>query len=673
VAESCTGSSGACPADGFQSSTTSCVGTSNGGACDGTDSCDGAGHCVDGYLAATSICRTSAGQCDVAESCTGTSGACPANGFQASTTSCVGTSTGGVCDGTDSCDGAGACVDGFVSATTTCRPSAGQCDVAESCTGTSGACPADGFQASTTTCVGTSNGGACDGTDSCDGAGVCVDGYLTATTTCRAATGTCDVAESCTGSSGACPADGFQSNGTVCTDNNACTQTDTCQSGACVGTNPVICNDNNTCTDDSCNTSNGDCVFTANNANSCTDGNVCTTDTCSSGTCVHAASGACGVSGTVLYYRDVAGAGSEPSSKPVPNVGIDTTQDALADGTTGSSGTYAVGSLAGNVTLTTVAKFGSPRASDHNSAITGTDAAQIARATVGLVTFSNNQRLAGDVTGNGTISSLDAAAVARFAALLVDHFDVATATGSDWKFLRCDAYAFPGDPGCGTPAYNFTPISQSETGKNFYAILYGDVTGNWAPAALFTSVKAGGRETPADDPAAFATVPAAAEQSLRAFDGEAVQGPSTLPAVISIDGLTVPLRVGERRELTIGISNADGILGLDLGLKVDATRVAIIGVQSAGIASGWGVAHSDLHGTHRISAYGVSPLAGTGAVLTVTVEGVAATGRAVQLDLSAVANEGAIPLRVKQQSRIPRAIGPSEVYGRKRPAMGDRP
>jgi hypothetical protein len=123
-------------------------------------------------------------------------------------------------------------VDGFVAATTTCRPSTGQCDVAESCTGSSGACPADGFQPSPTSCVGTSNGGACDGTDSCDGAGTCVDGFKPSTTTCRPSAGQCDAAESCTGSSGACPADAFKPNGTPCNDGNACT-TDTCQAGAC--------------------------------------------------------------------------------------------------------------------------------------------------------------------------------------------------------------------------------------------------------------------------------------------------------------------------------------------------------------------------------------------------------------------------------------------------------
>jgi len=119
------------------------VGTSNGGACDGTDSCDGANNCVDGFAAGTTICRPAAGQCDVAESCTGSSGACPTDGFAAATTACVGTSSGGVCDGTDSCNGSGVCVDGFAAATTICRPAAGQCDVAESCTGSANTCPAD--------------------------------------------------------------------------------------------------------------------------------------------------------------------------------------------------------------------------------------------------------------------------------------------------------------------------------------------------------------------------------------------------------------------------------------------------------------------------------------------------------------------------------------------------
>jgi len=240
AAESCTGSSNNCPADGFSPSTTTCTGTSNGGACDGTDSCDGSGHCVDGYKPATTTCRASTGACDVAESCTGSSGACPVDGFQPSTTTCTGTSNGGACDASDSCDGAGHCVDGFKPATTTCRASTGECDPSESCTGSSGACPADGFSPSTTTCTGTSNGGACDGTDSCDGSGHCVDGYKPATTTCRPSAGECDLPESCSGSGSACPADAFKPGGTTCTDDG-----NFCTSDVCTGSGPACTHPSN--------------------------------------------------------------------------------------------------------------------------------------------------------------------------------------------------------------------------------------------------------------------------------------------------------------------------------------------------------------------------------------------------------------------------------------------
>jgi len=113
VAESCTGSSAACPADAF--------------------------------APATTICRAAAGPCDVAESCTGSSAACPADAFRP--------------------------------ATTICRPAAGPCDVAESCTGTSAACPADAFQPSSTACTPDTDGRACT-IPGCDGRGTCDQNHI---------------------------------------------------------------------------------------------------------------------------------------------------------------------------------------------------------------------------------------------------------------------------------------------------------------------------------------------------------------------------------------------------------------------------------------------------------------------------------------------------------------
>src|SRR5206468_1713214 len=70
-----------------------------------------------------------------------------------------------------------------------------------------------------------------------------------------------------------------------CTDGNACTTTDSCAGGTCVGGPPPNCNDANVCTDDSCDPATG-CVHTPNTA-PCDDANACTTaDTCAGGVCV---------------------------------------------------------------------------------------------------------------------------------------------------------------------------------------------------------------------------------------------------------------------------------------------------------------------------------------------------------------------------------------------------
>ena len=119
----------------------------------------------------------------------------------------------GVCS-SGLCDGSGAC--GFLAATTECRPSAGSCDVAENCTGSSAVCPTDGFEPATTECRASVD--VCDLAENCTGSSATcpADGFEPATTECRASVDVCDAAEYCTGSTAACPADGFEPATTVC-------------------------------------------------------------------------------------------------------------------------------------------------------------------------------------------------------------------------------------------------------------------------------------------------------------------------------------------------------------------------------------------------------------------------------------------------------------------------
>ena len=141
------------------------------GDCENQDTCNGAGTCVDnGFKDSSTECRASAGDCDVAEFCTGSDAACPADGFVSSGTECR--ASAGDCDIAEVCPGDSAACPADVKSTAECRAAVGECDVAEVCDGVSDDCPTDAFAPVDTPC-GDTNDDACDNPDTCDGAGVC--------------------------------------------------------------------------------------------------------------------------------------------------------------------------------------------------------------------------------------------------------------------------------------------------------------------------------------------------------------------------------------------------------------------------------------------------------------------------------------------------------------------
>jgi cysteine-rich repeat protein len=187
-----------------------CKNTCGNGILEPGEQCDdgntGNGDCCSStcqFEPVSTVCRPAAGGCDIADTCTGASGACPADAK--STGVCR--PAADVCDVAESCDGVGndCPADGFQPATVECRASAGVCDSAENCTGSGAACPADAK--STAQCRAAA--GACDVAESCNGVGndCPADGFQPATVECRAATSGCDPAEHCTGSGPTCPAD----------------------------------------------------------------------------------------------------------------------------------------------------------------------------------------------------------------------------------------------------------------------------------------------------------------------------------------------------------------------------------------------------------------------------------------------------------------------------------
>ncbi|HEX6131540.1 MAG TPA: FG-GAP-like repeat-containing protein, partial [Actinomycetota bacterium] len=161
---------------------------------------------------ATHACRPGAGSCDAAETCTGSSPICPADVVAPSGTVCR--ATAGVCDVQETCDGSSGTCPADLKSTAVCRPAADVCDAAESCNGVSNTCPADGFKSSATVCR--ASAGICDVVETCTGTGAScpADGFAADSAVCRPAVGPCDLPDTCTGSSPICPADAKRT--TVC-------------------------------------------------------------------------------------------------------------------------------------------------------------------------------------------------------------------------------------------------------------------------------------------------------------------------------------------------------------------------------------------------------------------------------------------------------------------------
>jgi MYXO-CTERM domain-containing protein len=123
----------------------------------------------------------------------------------------------------------------------TCRPLAGDCDIEETCSGTSVVCPPDTWRAAGTICRPVA--GVCDVAEQCpgDGPGCPEDLVLVGGPPCRASMGRCDPPEFCDASSAGCPPDVLVPTGTACDDGNVCTMGDTCQAGVCQPGAPFVC------------------------------------------------------------------------------------------------------------------------------------------------------------------------------------------------------------------------------------------------------------------------------------------------------------------------------------------------------------------------------------------------------------------------------------------------
>ncbi len=338
------------------------------------------------------------------------------------------------------------------------------------------------------------------------------------------------------------------------------------------------------------------------------------------------------VRGVVTYYRDPV-SGQEPSNTRVADVHVETFHET-------SPGVFVLDGE--TVTACGQAEHVSPpwepvknyrvrprRDGGFSGVVDPMDAALVSQYVLGLAPLTPSQRLAGDASGNGTLSSFDASLIARLSVGLIARLPVATAIGSDWGFvpvgtgsLNESTVAF--QPATGEQgSFTWMPLTQSVLGVNFTAFLLGDVTANFAGC---TGLLQGGTGTDA--------------LSLPGTVGLPSGGRLILPDIVAKQGDTIQVPV---RAESLGAA-----LSFYLDLRFKPGVLSLTSVTTGSAASRFTLTpNTSEPGRGRIALFGTSAMGADGNVAVLTFKVTGKPGSRTTLDLSSwTVNEGQIPALV---------------------------
>jgi hypothetical protein len=172
---------------------------------------------------------------------------------------------------------------------------------------------------------------------------------------------------------------------------------------------------------------------------------------------------------------------------PLAKVHLRSNEGVVNSTVTDASGLYTFDSLPeGNYTI-------EPRLpGEVGAGVDSVDAAIVLGAVEGQFTLLPEQMLAADVNGNGVVDIDDAALILDVATGSISSFPVSDACFSDWIFLPTAAPlagqaitqpAYSADD-CLHGTITLNPLIGEVDGRDFLAILFGDVDGTWASLSV---------------------------------------------------------------------------------------------------------------------------------------------------------------------------------------------
>ncbi|MEE4310511.1 MAG: cohesin domain-containing protein [candidate division KSB1 bacterium] len=121
---------------------------------------------------------------------------------------------------------------------------------------------------------------------------------------------------------------------------------------------------------------------------------------------------------------------------------------------------------------------------DQGQSVTPFDAALVLQHIVDLTRLTGYQMIAANVTGDSTVSALDASQILSYSVGLLDEFPVMEDPFDFWVFISQD-HVLTDSNWFQLPAeIRYEPLDRNYFNQNFLSIVRGDVSQNWQPATL---------------------------------------------------------------------------------------------------------------------------------------------------------------------------------------------
>lgn len=231
---------------------------------------------------------------------------------------------------------------------------------------------------------------------------------------------------------------------------------------------------------------------------------------------------------------------------------------------------------------------------DQGRYISPFDAALILQSVVGINQLSPYQRIAADVSGDGSVSTFDAALIMRYSVHLDKKFPVMHDSLDCWDFVPANFAIDDLNWQAHPDSLTYSPLQADLFNQDFIGIVYGDVSQNWISPALEVNPRYKTRM--------FATIQ--------------LGNPEPFEAGI----IAIPLH----------IRHTDAVTAIEIEMEYPDNEVELESIKLSHLANDFLVSYHTQNGRIKIALAGVHPITGMGSLLDLHFK---ATG-AAQPDLS---------------------------------------